>query len=363
METRPAGPQTRPVGPEAPAASPQAPAAGPQAPAAGPQTSAAGLEARAPGPQARAPGPQAFATYTGRGAVLPRSAVAADLLAGWREDPGVVLGRPEFAGATILIACPDPAVVACPDPGPVACPDPGPDSGASPAREHPVGGSAVSERAAPALAARGFQVVISPVFNEILCNNMTTAGVLLLCLPIGKVSELRDIVDADPATVLTVDFGNHEMTAGDRFSAVFEIANSSRWQLPGGLAGGDPAARRGSRAAQPGGPRPAWLPVAGPADLATRIRTAQHRISCLDVPADLRIHLQRRLVAVCDATKAAAADPARCERRLALLAAELDRLAAIHGNADAPDHIPGNTLPGKARAQSGNSLSSRPTRQ
>jgi hypothetical protein len=60
--------------------------------------------------------------------------------------------------------------------------------------------------------------------------------------------------------------------------------------------------------------------------------------------------------------KSTAADPARCERRLAALAAELDRLAAVLRG----EHvrvIPGKALPGRAKAQSEKSLNSRPTRQ
>jgi hypothetical protein len=37
--------------------------------------------------------------------------------------------------------------------------------------------------------------------------------------------------------------------------------------------------------------------------------------------------------------KAATADPARCEQRLASLTAELDRLSTVHGTTARPDHI------------------------
>jgi hypothetical protein len=49
------------------------------------------------------------------------------------------------------------------------------------------------------------------------------------------------------------------------------------------------------------------------------------------VPSDMRIQLQRRLIAVCDAAKAPGADPARCGQRLTALLAELDRLNAPPG--------------------------------
>jgi 3-isopropylmalate/(R)-2-methylmalate dehydratase small subunit len=248
-----------------------------------------------------------------------------------------VLSRPEFAGATILIASPD------------FC-------------ARPVRGYPARQDAASALAGRGFLVVISAGFDDIFRNNITKYGMLPLYLPIGKVIELQDMAESDQVRLFTVDPGNREVTAGDRFSAVCDIANRARRPLPGGLAGISPAAGPSSGSAGPDGQRPASLPAHEPAYLADWIRTAQHRISCLDVPSDVRIHLQRRLVAVCDAMKSTAADPARCERRLAALAAELDRLAAVLRG----EHvrvIPGKALPGRAKAQSEKSLNSRPTRQ
>jgi hypothetical protein len=45
----------------------------------------------------------------------------------------------------------------------------------------------------------------------------------------------------------------------------------------------------------------------------------------------VRIQLQRRLIAVCDAAKAAGADPARSGQRLTAVLAELDRPNAPPG--------------------------------
>jgi hypothetical protein len=49
---------------------------------------------------------------------------------------------------------------------------------------------------------------------------VTKSGVLPLCLPIGKVTELQDMVKTDPAPLLTADLANRVVMAGDRFSAV-----------------------------------------------------------------------------------------------------------------------------------------------
>jgi 3-isopropylmalate dehydratase small subunit len=285
----------------------------------------------------RAVGMETFATHTGRGVALRRAAAVPDVLARWQADPGLVLGRPEYAGATILIVSPD--FAACPAREQAACRARERAVTEQASAGQPVAERAAAERAASALASHGFLMVASAGFDEIFCHSMTKSGVRLLCLSAGKISELQDIVDADPATLLTVDFVNREMAAADKFSAVFEIVDGARWQLLSGRADADEAARDGSKIAEPGGDREELPQAAGPARLAGRIRASQRRIACLDVAADVRIQLQRRLVAVCDAMKAATADPARCEQRLASLAAELDRLTAAHGTTARPDHI------------------------
>jgi hypothetical protein len=292
---------------------------------------------------------ETFATHTGRAVALRRAGAVPDLLARWEADPGLVLGRPGCAGATILIASPD--FVGCPARERAvteravterAVTERAVTERAVTERavaERAAGQRAAAERAASALASHGFLIVATAGFDEIFRHSMTKSGVCLLCLPAGKISELQDIVDADPATLLTVDFGNREMVAADKFSAVFEIVNGASWQLLSGRADADEAARHGSKIAEPGGDREDSPQAAGQARLAARIRVSQHRIACLDFAADVRIQLQRRLVAVCDAMKAATADPARCEQRLASLAAELDRLTAAHGTTARPDRI------------------------
>ena len=163
------------------------------------------------------------ATHTGRGVALRRAAAVPDLLASWRADPGLVLGRPEYAGATILIASPD--FAACPAREQAATGQVLAGQGVTQraaagqaAAERAAASQAVAKRAASALASHGFLVLASAGFDEILCHNMTKSGVYPLCLSAGKISALQDIVDADPLTSLTVDFGNHQMTAGDKFS-------------------------------------------------------------------------------------------------------------------------------------------------
>ena len=282
---------------------------------------------------------ETLATHTGRGAVLRRAGSDPDLLANWQADPGRVLGRAGYASATILIASADFA----------ACPARGQAVTEQAATEQAVTGhasagqavtqSAAAERAGSALAGRGFLMVVSAGVDEIFCRGLTKSGVRLLYLPVSKISELQDMVDANPATPLTIDFGQREMTAAGKFSAVFEIVSGAWWPLPARRADAEEAARDGDKIAGRGGDREDLSEERRPGRLADRIRACQHRISCLDMASDVRIHLQRRLVAVCDAMKAASADPARCEQRLASLTAELDRLTALHGTTARPDHI------------------------
>lgn len=238
----------------------------------------------------------------GRGAVLRRPGAGQDLLAAWRADPAAVLGAARNAGAAILIVSADFATGA----------------------------------AGAAVARGGFVAVIAPKFDQTFRTAVTKGGVFPLCLPIGIVTELQDMVVADPAMQLTVDIGNGEVTAGDKFSAVFETAGrAAAGSASGQAAAAQQAPGAGTEVPGRGSDRP--LTAAEPAHLADRIRAAQLHMASLDMPADVRTNLQRRLVAVCDSTKAATADPARCARRLASLTAELERIAAASGPGNLPD--------------------------
>src|SRR5450432_1303426 len=220
---------------------------------------------------------ETFATHTGRVVALRRAGAVPDLLARWQADPGLVLGRPGYAGATILIASRD--FAACPARGQAVTGQAVTGqavtgqavtgqavteraagqraagqraAGQRAAGQRAAGQRATAERAASALVSHRFVMMVSAGFDEIFCHSMTKSGVYLLCLPVSKISELQDIVDADPATLLTVDFGSHEMVAADKFSAVCEIVNGASGQLPGGRADDDEPARHGSKIAEPG---------------------------------------------------------------------------------------------------------------
>ena len=59
--------------------------------------------------------------------------------------------------------------------------------------------------------------------------------------------------------------------------------------------------------------------------LASRLLAAQRSLDSLQASAAVRIQLQRRLIAICDAMKKDGTDTARCVRRLEMFLAELRR--------------------------------------
>ena len=165
----------------------------------------------------------AFTTHTGRAVPLRRSNVDTDqiipavwlkqvsrtgfeegLFGAWREDPDFVLNRPEYAGASILVA--------------------GPDFGTGSSREHAVW----------ALQQYGFRAVVSARFGDIFRNNATKMGLLPIELPEARVERLQDRIEADPATEFTIDLAERELRAGDDVLS-FEIDDYTRWRLVEGL--------------------------------------------------------------------------------------------------------------------------------
>ena len=164
-----------------------------------------------------------FTRHTGRAIPLDRSDVDTDqivpaehlrriersgfgpfLFAEWRKDPEFVLNRPEFAGATILVA--------------------GPNFGSGSSREHAVW----------ALEDAGFHDVIAPSFADIFRNNCFKVGLLPVELPQESVRALMDAVLDDPETEITVDLDALRVSATVVHES-FEIDPYTRWRLLEGL--------------------------------------------------------------------------------------------------------------------------------
>jgi 3-isopropylmalate/(R)-2-methylmalate dehydratase small subunit len=106
---------------------------------------------------------------------VERTGFGVGLFSEWRDDRDFILNRPEFAGATILVA--------------------GPNFGTGSSREHAVW----------ALTDYGFEVVISPKFGDIFRNNCTKQGLLPAQVDPTFGRALLDAVLHDPSLELTVD--------------------------------------------------------------------------------------------------------------------------------------------------------------
>ncbi|WP_328742818.1 3-isopropylmalate dehydratase small subunit [Streptomyces caniferus] len=166
---------------------------------------------------------EAFTTHTGRAVPLRRSNVDTDqiipahwlkkvtrdgfedgLFEAWRKDPQFVLNQEQYKGATVLVA--------------------GPDFGTGSSREHAVW----------ALQNYGFKAVISSRFADIFRGNSLKNGLLTVVLPQETVDRLQQLLEADPATEVTVDLVGRQVRA-EGVSADFELDENARWRLLEGL--------------------------------------------------------------------------------------------------------------------------------
>jgi len=106
---------------------------------------------------------------------VERTGFGAGLFSEWRDDREFVLNKPEYAGATILVA--------------------GHNFGTGSSREHAVW----------ALMDYGFRAVVSSRFADIFRNNCTKQGLLPVLVSEELDRALLDAVAADPSLELTID--------------------------------------------------------------------------------------------------------------------------------------------------------------
>jgi 3-isopropylmalate/(R)-2-methylmalate dehydratase small subunit len=163
---------------------------------------------------------------------VERTGFGAFLFDSWRKDPEFVLNRPEYAGATILIA--------------------GANFGSGSSREHAVW----------ALEDAGFKAVIAPSFADIFRNNCHKIGLLPVELPSESVRALMDAVLDDPTTEITVDLDAQAVTA-EPVDERFEIDPHTRWRLLQGLDDIGLTLRHTDEISSFEERRPSWLPTAG----------------------------------------------------------------------------------------------------
>jgi 3-isopropylmalate/(R)-2-methylmalate dehydratase small subunit len=148
----------------------------------------------------------------------------------WRAEGDFVLDRPEYQGASVLLA--------------------GANFGCGSSREH-----------APwALRDAGFKAIIAPSFADIFRGNCFKTGLLPVTLPEGQVRHLIDLVSEDPSAAITVDLEAQEVR-GDGFAYGFEIDQFARDCLLNGLDEIALVERSDSDIAKYESQRVAWLPV------------------------------------------------------------------------------------------------------
>jgi 3-isopropylmalate/(R)-2-methylmalate dehydratase small subunit len=136
---------------------------------------------------------------------VERTGFGAGLFSEWRETPGFELNRPEYAGASILVA--------------------GPNFGTGSSREHAVW----------ALMDYGFDAVVSSRFADIFRNNCTKQGLVPVEVSPEVDRALLDAVAEDPSLEITIDVERATIevpSAG--ISATFPLDHHTRERLVNG---------------------------------------------------------------------------------------------------------------------------------
>ena len=163
---------------------------------------------------------------------VERTGFGQGLFAEWRDDRAFVLNRPEYAGATVLVA--------------------GPNFGTGSSREHAVW----------ALTDYGFQAVISPRFGDIFRNNSTKAGLVPVQVSPEVGRALLDAVMADPSLEITVDLERLRVEApAAGIQADFPLDAFTQHRLLEGLDDIGLTLRFGDEIDAYETRRPAWLPT------------------------------------------------------------------------------------------------------
>lgn len=135
-----------------------------------------------------------------------RDGYGAALFGRWRQDPGFILNRPEYAAASVLVA--------------------GPQFGIGSSRETAVW----------ALAGAGFTTVLAPSFGEIFRTNCVRNRVLTGVVAQETVDRLHAWLREHVAGRLRVDLRECRVSTEDgRLSAPFEVDGFARRSLLDGI--------------------------------------------------------------------------------------------------------------------------------
>jgi 3-isopropylmalate/(R)-2-methylmalate dehydratase small subunit len=162
---------------------------------------------------------------------VERTGFGRGLFSEWRDDPGFVLNKDCYQGATILVA--------------------GPNFGTGSSREHAVW----------ALEDYGFRAVVSPRFADIFRTNCTKVGLLPVQVDADTGRALLDAVTENPDLQIEIDVQARTLrTADGAIDASFELDDFTQWRLLEGLDDIGLTMRHDDEIAQHEKSRQPWLP-------------------------------------------------------------------------------------------------------
>lgn len=166
---------------------------------------------------------------------IERTGFGEGLFSSWREnDPAFPLNRPEFAGASILVA--------------------GLNFGIGSSREHAVW----------ALDDAGFRAVISPRFGDIFRNNATKSGLVPVVVEPEVGKNLLQAVAADPQITVTIDIEKRRLTVpAAEIDVSFPLDDFTQYRLLEGLDDIGLTLRHVDAIAAYESTRAGWLPTVG----------------------------------------------------------------------------------------------------
>ena len=134
---------------------------------------------------------------------IERSGYGEFLFYDWMKDPSFELSRPEYEGASILLA--------------------GRNFGCGSSREH----------AAWALEDYGFRIVLAPSYADIFWSNATKTGIAPIALAEDDLTRIKGAVAGE--NELTVDLETLEITHASGLQVPFELDAFARHLLVNGL--------------------------------------------------------------------------------------------------------------------------------
>ena len=134
---------------------------------------------------------------------IERSGYGEFLFYDWMKDTGFELNRPEYQGASILLA--------------------GRNFGCGSSREH----------AAWALEDYGFRIVLAPSYADIFWSNATKTGIAPIALAEDDLTRIKGAVAGE--NELTVDLETLEITHASGLQVPFELDAFARHMLVNGL--------------------------------------------------------------------------------------------------------------------------------